>query len=79
MTDVFDWSMVDQSRCVDNRLLTKANESVVGNYASKYVNVFEIVKINWRIFEFESDFCMAGLLILENMVIWPEIEGYIGF
>ena len=79
MADVFDWSMVDQSRRVANRLLTKANESVVGNYASKYVNVFEIVKINWRIFEFESDFCMAGLLILENMVIWPEIEGYIGF
>ena len=62
--------MVDQSRRVDNRVFTKANGSVVGSYASKYVNVFEIVKVNLRFFEFESDFCMAGLLILENMVIW---------
>ena len=47
--------------------------------ASKCANIFEILRINLRIFEFESDFCMARLLIFENVVIWAEIGGFVGF
>ena len=60
------WQL-ETSADLDNRL------------ASKCVKIYEILKINFRIFEIESHFGMAGLLIFENMVIWTEIEGYIGF
>ena len=68
-------SAIDQS---ETSVIDKKKMHRWKSLASKCVKIFEILKINLRIFEFEFDFGMAGLLMFENMVIWTEIEGFIG-
>ena len=77
--------MVNQSETsvisyVDNRSSRRLADQLIKNLQSKCVKIFEILKVNLRIFYFEYDLCMTELLTFKNMAIWAEIEeGFIGF